>query len=108
MKSMLKLRSLLAVASVVLTVPFFVVAGPKAPALDVVVYRSGECGAWRDAVATVRAAGRELGVRTRVRVVVVRSRTEAERIGFHGSPSVLVAGVDVEGPEVVERPSSFG
>ena len=55
-----------------------------------------------------RPAARELDVKVRVRVVKVRDIDEARRINFHGSPSVLVAGVDVEGPEVAERSASFG
>lgn len=79
----------------------------RAP-IEVAVYRSGECASWREAVATVKAAARELGVKANVRVVKVADVDEARRLNFHGSPSVVIAGVDVEGPEVASRPSSFG
>lgn len=91
---------------VALTLPL--VANAGTPPLDVVVYRSGGCGSWREAVDTVKAAARELDVKVKVRVVKVRDIDEAGRMKFHGSPSVVVSGVDVEGPEVAERPSSFG
>ena len=83
-------------------------ASAGTPSIEVVVYRSGDCGSWREAVATVKAAARELDVKVKVRVVKVRDIDEARRINFHGSPSVVVAGVDVEGPEVAERSASFG
>jgi hypothetical protein len=82
--------------------------GPRTGPVDVVVYRSGECGAWKDAVATVKECGRELDRKVRIRVVVVRSLAASERLKFHGSPSVVIDGIDVEGPEVEKRPSSFG
>jgi hypothetical protein len=83
-------------------------AGAGTPAVEVVVYRAGDCGSWREAVDTVKAAARELDVKVKVRVVKVRDIDEARRIKFHGSPSVVVAGVDVEGPEVARREASFG
>ena len=104
---MIRRGSLLAAALVLVAFSTAAAAAGQRP-VEVVIYRAGECGAWRDALSTVRAAARDLGVKARVRVVVVRSRDEAERLGFHGSPSVLVGGVDVEGPEVEKRPSSFG
>ncbi len=44
----------------------------------------------------------------RVRVVKVRDLDEAQRLRFHGSPSVVIDGVDIEGPAVAERPTSYG
>lgn len=78
------------------------------PPVEVVVYRGGECGSWRRALETAREAVRELGLEAKVRVVEVRDVDEAKRLHFHGSPSVEVNGVDVEGPEVARRPASFG
>lgn len=78
------------------------------PPLEVVVYRAGECGSWREAVAMSKAAVRELGLDARVRVVKVRDLDEAKRLKFRGSPSVVVNGVDVEGPEAEGRPAGFG
>lgn len=89
-----------------LALPLVVNAGT--PPLEVVVYRAGDCGSWREAVDTVKAAARELDVKVKVRVVKVRDIEEARRTKFHGSPSVVVSGIDVEGPEVAERESSFG
>ena len=37
----------------------------------------------------------------------VRDVDEARKLNFHGSPSVVVEGVDVEGPEVAAREASF-
>lgn len=82
--------------------------GPSTGPVDVVVYRSGQCGAWKDAIATVRECALELDRKVRIRVVVVRSLAESERLRFHGSPSVVIDGIDVEGPDVEKRPSSFG
>ena len=81
-------------------------AGP--PAVEVVMYRSGECGSWRETLSTVKSVAREFNIRTRVRVVKVRDLDEAQRLRFHGSPSVVIDGVDVEGPAVAERPTSYG
>lgn len=81
-------------------------AGP--PAVEVVLYRAGECGSWRETLSTVRSVARELSIKTRIRVVKVRDLDEAQRLRFHGSPSVVIGGVDVEGPAVAERPTSYG
>ena len=89
-----------------LAAPVGTLAGDRS--VEVVVYRAGDCGSWREAVDTVKAAARELDVKVKVRVVKVRDIDEARRMNFHGSPSVVVAGTDVEGPEVARRESSFG
>lgn len=83
-------------------------ASAGTPPIEVVVYRAGDCGSWREAVNTVKAAARELDVKVKVRTVKVRDIDEARKITFHGSPSVVVEGVDVEGPEVATREASFG
>lgn len=101
---MLRIRLLVMVLAI--AAPITAIAGT--PPIEVVVYRAGDCGSWREAVATVKAAARELDVKVKVRVVKVRDIDDARRINFHGSPSVVVAGVDVEGPEVDERSASFG
>lgn len=93
-------------AVLALAVPGGALAG--AQPVEVVVYRAGDCGSWREAIATVKAAARELDVKAKIRVVKVRDIDDARRLNFHGSPSVVVEGVDVEGPEVAERSSSFG
>jgi hypothetical protein len=100
------LRGGILIAVLALAAPSAALA--SAPPVGVVVYRSGDCGSWREAVATVKAAARELNVRAKIRVVKVRDVEHARGLNFHGSPSVLVEGVDVEGPEVAERPASFG
>lgn len=84
------------------------VAPANSRTVEVVVLRAGGCGSWREAVETVKAAARELDVRTKVRVVKVRDINDARRLAFHGSPSVVVDGIDVEGPEVAARPASYG
>jgi hypothetical protein len=89
-----------------LAAPLAVRAGT--PSIEVVVYRAGDCGSWREAVDTVKAAARELDVKVKVRTVKVRDVDEARKINFHGSPSVVVEGVDVEGPDVARREASFG
>jgi hypothetical protein len=78
------------------------------PTIDVVLYRAGECGSWREALSTVKSVARELKIGTKIRVVKVRDLDEANRLQFHGSPSVVIDGVDVEGPAVAERPTSYG
>jgi hypothetical protein len=100
----IKIAVLLAV--VALAAPAAVSAREKR--VEVTVYRSGDCGSWREAVATVKAAARELDLKVKVRVVKVDDVDEARALEFHGSPSVVVGGMDVEGPEVASRPASFG
>ena len=99
-------RSGLLAVVLALAAPFAVSAGT--PPIEVVVYRAGDCGSWREAVDTVKAAARELDVKVKVRTVKVRDVDEARKMNFHGSPSVVVEGVDVEGPEVAKREASFG
>lgn len=100
------LRIGLLATAIALSVSLVAIAGTRS--VEVVVYRSGECGSWREAVATVKAGARELGMKVDVRVVTVHDVEEARKLGFHGSPSVVVAGVDVEGPDVAMRSTSFG
>jgi len=45
--------------------------------VDVIVYRAGECGSWREAVATVKQAAHELKVTTKIKIVKVRDMDEA-------------------------------
>jgi protein-disulfide isomerase len=101
-----KISTAVVLAALLLVLPSAVFAG--SPSVEVVVFRSGGCGSWREAVSIVKAAARELVIKTKVRVVKVRDIDEARRLGFHGSPSVVVEGTDVEGPEVAARPASYG
>ena len=94
--------------SVVLLMTVFLTAAASKQPLQVVVYRSGDCESWEEAVATVKEAVSELGVKAKVRVVKIKSAEHARQLRFHGSPSVVVNGVDVEGPAVEERPVSYG
>lgn len=103
---MKKVSSAVVLSFVMLASPSAALAG--SPSVEVVVFRSGGCGSWREAVETVKASAREMGVKVKVRVVNVRDISDARRLGFHGSPSVVVDGVDVEGPKIAERPASYG
>jgi hypothetical protein len=54
------------------------------------------CGHGRQTVALVQDVLGELAPDARVEIVDVRTVEEAERLGFRGSPTVLVDGADIE------------
>jgi hypothetical protein len=68
------------------------------------VLMSPGCGHGRQTLELVRDAARSLGVSTEVEAVTVTTAEEAERLGFPGSPTVLVDGADVD----PDRPAGWG
>lgn len=66
--------------------------------IGVKVQMSPGCGHGQQAVALVRDVLAELAPDARVEIVVVETLEDADRLGFRGSPTVLVDGVDVEQP----------
>ena len=48
------------------------------------------------AIARVRQATESLGIETNLRVIIVDSDVRAQELGFFGSPTVRVEGMDVE------------
>lgn len=65
-------------------------------AITVQVQMSPGCGHGQQTVALVRGVVSRLAPGARVEIVEVRTREDAERLGFRGSPTVLVEGVDIE------------
>ncbi len=62
--------------------------------MDVTLLYFPGCPSWRTAAARLRVVATERGD-LRVTRQLVESAEEAERTGFHGSPTILVDGVDV-------------
>ena len=52
------------------------------------------CPGWQEAREHLRAAAREVGVELDVRLEPVETLEEAERLGFPGSPTLLLEGAD--------------
>ncbi len=65
-------------------------------AISVHVQMSPDCGHGQQTVALVRDVVGMLAPDARVEIVEVRTVEEAERLGFRGSPTVLVDGADIE------------
>lgn len=65
-------------------------------AIRVQVQLSPGCGHGEQTVALVRAVLGQLAPDARVEIVEVRTAEDAERLGFRGSPTVLVDGADIE------------
>jgi hypothetical protein len=65
-------------------------------AITVQVQMSPGCGHGEQTVALVRDVLRRLAPDARVEIVEVRTADDAERLGFRGSPTVLVEGADIE------------
>lgn len=68
-------------------------------AISVHVQLSPGCGHGQQTVALVRSVLAELAPDARLELVDVRTAEEAARLGFRGSPTVLVDGEDID-----ERP----
>lgn len=58
-----------------------------------VLYFDG-CPSWQTAISRVHAASARTGVRVQVSTQAVESTDEAERLGFTGSPTILLDGAD--------------
>jgi hypothetical protein len=65
-------------------------------AISVQIQMSPGCGHGQKAVALVRDVLGRLAPDARVEAVEVRTMEDAERLGFRGSPTVLVDGADIE------------
>lgn len=65
-------------------------------AISVHVQMSPGCGHGQQTVELVRDVLSELAPDARVEIVDVRTMDDAERLGFRGSPTVLIDGVDIE------------
>jgi hypothetical protein len=60
------------------------------------------CANREPALELVGRVSRELGIRPRLRLVSVADESAATRLGFLGSPTIRVAGLDVD-PHAAER-----
>ncbi len=65
-------------------------------AINVQVQMSPGCGHGKQTVALVGDVLGRLAPDARVEVVEVRTADDAERLGFRGSPTVLVEGADID------------
>lgn len=65
-------------------------------AISVNIQMSPGCGHGQQTVALVREVLDVLAPDASVEIVHVRTIEDAERLGFRGSPTVLVDGVDIE------------
>ena len=75
-------------------------SSPRQPLVEI-LYFDG-CPNYEAALALVERISRELGLEPEVRLVNVRDQEAAERLGFLGSPTIRVGGVDVD-PRTDER-----
>ncbi len=66
------------------------------PMLTVQVQMSPGCGHGRKTLELVRAVLDELAPGTVIQTVAVATMDDAVRLGFRGSPTVLVDGADIE------------
>lgn len=64
--------------------------------LSVQVQMSPGCGHGKKTLELVRKVLAELAPAARVETVVVGTMDEAARLGFRGSPTVLIDGADIE------------
>jgi Thioredoxin domain len=65
-------------------------------AISVQVQMSPGCGHGRQTVELVRDVLAELAPGAPAEILEVRTADEAERLGFRGSPTVLVDGADID------------
>ena len=62
--------------------------------VDVTVLYFGGCPSWQTALERVHAAAAQSGVPVQVSTLAVESDEDAVRMGFTGSPTVLMEGTD--------------
>lgn len=61
----------------------------------IVIQYFDDCPSWQSARDNVRAAIADTGIEAELTLARVQTDAEAERLGFHGSPSILVDGIDL-------------
>ncbi|MBI4468745.1 MAG: hypothetical protein HY650_05410 [Acidobacteria bacterium] len=66
------------------------------------------CPSYEHALRDLRDALAETRLAVNIELVQVTSPEEAERLGFLGSPTIQVDGVDLEGPDAVNKGVGFG
>lgn len=66
----------------------------KGERLEIEIRYFDDCPNWRSADAVLAALIGQLGIEARVTYTKVESPEEAERLGFQGSPTVLIDGED--------------
>ncbi len=62
--------------------------------VDVTVLYFGGCPSWQTAIERVHAAAARTGVEVQVSTRAVESNEDANRLGFTGSPTILLNGTD--------------
>jgi hypothetical protein len=65
-------------------------------AISVQLQMSPGCGHGQKTVELVRGVLGQLAPGVRLEIVEVRTMEDAERLGFRGSPTVLIDGTDIE------------
>jgi len=63
--------------------------------MEIVIQYFDDCPSWQTARNNVTAALAAIDVDAQITLIKVESDAEAERLGFHGSPSILVGGTDL-------------
>ncbi len=62
--------------------------------LDVTVLYLASCPNWRTALERVQAAAEQTGIQVRVSTQRVDTNEDADLLGFTGSPTILISGLD--------------
>ena len=62
--------------------------------VDVTVLYFAGCPSWQTALERVHAAAEQADVRVGLSVVAVETQQDADRLGFTGSPTILIGGQD--------------
>jgi 3'-phosphoadenosine 5'-phosphosulfate sulfotransferase (PAPS reductase)/FAD synthetase len=69
---------------------------PETRAIDVNVLYTDGCAATPQTIELVKAIATEMGIHTRVKMVLVESLEQATQLKFLGSPTVQVNGLDID------------
>jgi hypothetical protein len=77
---------------------------PEAKACTVELLVVSGCPGTEVAIARIREAAAELDLAPNLRFVTVEDETQARALGFFGSPTVRVEGIDVESELTVREP----
>ena len=66
------------------------------PVVPVEILSFGDCPNWKGAVELVERVAGEIGVQAAIRVIDVPDAETAEKLRFLGSPTIRIAGTDIE------------
>lgn len=72
---------------------------PDTKVIHIMVFSTKGCGNTLPAKKILEETAMEMGVNIEMKTMIISTQEEADKYGFHGSPTILVNGLDLD-PEM--------